>query len=178
MFRIILAAIFVGLSPSLVQAKDILHTFKKIQLTDKFWAEGAAYGDFNHDGKIDVASGPFWYEGPDFKKRHEFYPANATFKHKKNDGTEEVIEGYEGGLGTNNTYSDNFLMFTYDFNQDGRPDILVYGFQGKDASWYENPRGREGHWQRHLIFDVLDNESPGLIDINGDGKPDILCCSR
>jgi hypothetical protein len=153
------------------------HTFKKLTLADKFWAEGASFGDFNHDGKMDVVSGPFWYEGPDFKKRHEFSPANATFKVKKADGTEQTIEGFEGGLGTHNAYSESFLVFTYDFNGDGWDDVLVYGFPGKDASWYENPKGREGHWQRHLILEVVDSESPGFMDVDGDGKPDILCCS-
>src|SRR6185503_20107536 len=76
--------------------KDLVHTFKKVTLTDKFWAEGANIGDFNRDGKMDVVSGPFWYEGPDFKKRHEIYPANASFKAKKADGTEETIPGFEG----------------------------------------------------------------------------------
>ena len=52
-----------------------VHTWKKIQLGDQFWSEGAAVGDFNKDGKMDVVSGPFWWEGPDFKTRHEYYPA-------------------------------------------------------------------------------------------------------
>ena len=39
------------------------HQFKKIQLSDQFWDEGANFGDFNHDGKMDIVSGPFWYEG-------------------------------------------------------------------------------------------------------------------
>ena len=159
-------------------ASEQVHQFKKLQLTDQFWAEGANIGDFNHDGKIDVVSGPFWYEGPDFKKRHEFCPANASFKRTKPDGSTETILGFEGGLGTNNAYSECFLTFTYDFNGDGWDDILIYGFPGKEAAWYENPKGRDGHWQRHVIFDVVDNESPGLVDINGDGKPEILCCSR
>jgi hypothetical protein len=153
-------------------------SFKKIQATDQFWAEGAAAGDFNKDGKVDVVSGPFWYEAPDFKVRHEIYPANATFKAKKADGTEVTIPGYEGALGVNNAYSDCFLTFTYDFNNDGWMDVMVYGFPGKEVPWYENPKGGKGQWTRHVVFDVLDNESPCFLDVTGDGKPEILCCSR
>ncbi len=156
---------------------DFIHTFTKVRATDQFWAEGAAIGDFNHDGKMDVVSGAYWYEGPDFKKRHEIWPATATFKKKKGEGTEQTIPGFEGALGTNNAYSDCFLTFTYDFNGDGWTDVLVYGFPGKEAIWYENPKGQSGHWPAHVIFNVVDNESPGFADITGDGKPEILCCS-
>ena len=79
-----------------------LHTFKKTQLSQQFWSEGANFGDFNHDGKMDVVSGPYWWEGPDFKVRHEYYPATKSFKLKKDDGTEETIPGFEGALGKNN----------------------------------------------------------------------------
>src|SRR4051812_42081241 len=68
--------------------KPLLHTFTKQQLTPEFWSEGANFGDFNRDGNMDIAAGPFWYEGPSFKNRHEFYPATQSFKVKKEDGTE------------------------------------------------------------------------------------------
>jgi hypothetical protein len=156
-----------------------VHTFKKIQLSDQFWGEGANFGDFNHDGKMDVVSGPYWWEGPDFKKQHEYYPAKKSFKVKKSDGTEETIPGFEGALGKNNAYSDNFFTFTYDFNKDGYDDILVYGFPGQDASWYENPQGKKNAdgtelWARHKVVDVVDNESPQWGDLTGDGKPEIV----
>src|ERR1051325_6531335 len=178
MFRILLAFIALSLAPGLVGAKDLLHTFKKVRLTDQFWAEGAHYADFNHDGIVDVESGPFWYEGPDYKKRHEIWPATASFKRKASDGAEETVPGFEGALGVNNAYSECFLTFTYDFNHDGWTDILVYGFPGKEAIWYQNPKRGDGLWERHVIFDELSNESPGLEDITGDGKPELLCCSR
>ncbi len=177
MLRLLFIAAALCLASSMGVAKDLIHSFKKLRLTDQFWSEGANFGDFNHDGKMDVVSGPYWYEGPDFTKRHEFYPANTSFKRAKSDGTQETVPGFEGALGTNNAYSDNFLAFAYDFNGDGWTDILVYGFPGKEATWYENPKGREGHWQRHVIFDVVDNESPGFTDVTGDGRPEITCCS-
>jgi FG-GAP-like repeat len=176
MFKVLAGLLGIIFAAGVTSAKEPV--FKKVQLTDQFWAEGAHYGDFNRDGKMDICSGPFWYEGPDFKKRHEFCPANACFKLKDANGTEKTIPGFEGGLGVNNAYSECFLTYTWDFNGDGWTDILIYGFPGKEGAWYENPKGREGHWQRHVIFDQVDNESPGLADITGDGKPEILCCSR
>jgi len=178
MIRILLAALILCAPSVLASTSELLHSFKKVKATDQFWAEGAAIGDFNHDGKMDVASGAFWYEGPDFRKRHEIYPADASFKRKKADGIEQTVPGFEGALGFNNAYSDCFLTFAYDFNGDGWTDVLVYGFPGKEVMWYENPQGRPGHWQRHVVFDELDNESPGFVDITGDGKPEILCCTK
>ncbi len=179
MNKIALALAFALSGSTLATAKDyILTSFKKIQLSDKFWCEGASFGDFNHDGKLDIVSGPYWWEGPAYQKRHEYYPATKTFKLKKADGTEETIEGFEGALGANNAYSDNFFAFTYDFNKDGWDDILILGFPGETSAWYENPKGREGHWQKHIVLDVTDNESPTFTDITGDGKPEIVCSSK
>ncbi len=48
--------------------------FEKVTLTQDFYSEGACFADFNKDGKFDVASGPFWYPGPDFKTKQEIYP--------------------------------------------------------------------------------------------------------
>jgi len=71
MRNVLLTVFFASSLPLACPAKNLLHTFEKVQITDQFWAEGAHVGDFNHDGKMDVVSGVFWYEGPDFKKRHE-----------------------------------------------------------------------------------------------------------
>lgn len=151
-----------------------IHKFEMKQLSNEFWSEGANFGDFNHDGKQDIVSGPYWWEGPDFTKRHEYAPATQNFKRKnENGGAEENVRGYDP-LG----YSKNFFAFTYDFNHDGWDDILIIGFPGEDTSWYENPKGREGHWQRHIAIEVTDNESPTFGDLTGDGKPEIICASK
>ena len=137
--------------------------WRKVKLTDKFYAEGMAAGDFNQDGKMDVVYGPFWWEGPDFKVRHQIF---------KPTGKEA-----EGSWKTDNDYShDAFFAFVYDFNKDGYPDYLVYGFPGEWAKIYTNP-GKDGvtkdqPWKSTIVFDVVDNESPQFADLDGDGLPD------
>jgi hypothetical protein len=67
-----------------VSAADFtLHSFKKQQLEKYYWSEGAMLGDLNKDGKADAVYGPYWWEGPDFTKRHEIYPAKRVTKTKK-----------------------------------------------------------------------------------------------
>ena len=41
--------------------------FEKRQLDPVFRSEGVAVGDFNKDGKLDIAAGFVWYEAPDWK---------------------------------------------------------------------------------------------------------------
>src|SRR5688572_3587217 len=163
-----------------------LHSFKKVQLSDEFWSEGAHFGDFNKDGKMDIVSGPYWWAGPDFKTRQAYSATEsrkssggkAPFELKLGPMTKVTVPGFHGALGKENAYSDNFLAFTHDFNQDGWDDILVLGFPGEDSSWYENPQGKEGLWTRHQALDVTDNESPTFQDLTGDGKPEIVCSSK
>jgi FG-GAP-like repeat len=155
-----------------------LHTFTRVQLHDQFWSEGATFGDLNNDGAGDIIAGPWWWEGPSFSTKHEYYPATTTFALKLGPMTTATVPGFEGGLGRENKYSNNFFAWVYDFNADGWKDILVIGFPGTDTSWFENPKGRTGHWTRHKIFEQTDNESPTFTDLTGDGRPELVCITR
>ena len=83
---------------SLASASEVA-SYQRIKLNDNFFCEGATFGDLNRDGIPDAISGPYWYEGPDFKIRHEIYPA-LPFDPLR--------------------YSDNFFAFVHDFNVEDR----------------------------------------------------------
>lgn len=142
------------------QAEDFsLHTFKRQQLTDKYFSEGANAGDINGDGKPDIVYGPHWYEGPTFEKAHEIYPAKEQNRER---------------------YADNFFNWIYDFNGDGLNDVLVVGFPGTPAYVYENP-GKGNYdkpWKKHTVLKAVSNESPQFVSLLGDGKPQLVCTSQ
>lgn len=155
--RTLLAALLLAL-PAVAQDYK-LHSFSRQQLTNVYYSEGANAGDLNGDGKPDVVYGPYWYEGPDFKVKHELYPAKP--------------QNREG-------YADNFFNWIHDFNGDGRPDVLTVGFPGKPGYVYENP-GKDGFnnpWKRHEVLKSVSNESPQFINIIGDATPELVCTSN
>ena len=143
-------------APTAAAEKRLVHTFDKLQISDQFFAEGAAFGDFTHDGVMDIVYGPYWYAGPNYTDRHEYYTPKPF-----------DIAGY----------SDNFFAFTHDVNHDDWTDIVIIGFPGQEAWWFANPQGKPGNWQRHTILPVVDNESPTFTDLTGDGVPEVVCNS-
>lgn len=128
-------------------------TFERHVLSREFFGEGATFGDLDRDGHADVVSGPYWYRGLAFAERAALWEPKP-FDPKG--------------------YSDSFFDFVRDFDGDGWLDVLVVGFPGADASWFENPRGAAGPWKRHLAFATVDNESPWFADLTGDGAPELV----
>lgn len=160
-------------------AEFSLHSFKKQHLETHYWSEGAMLGDLNRDGHADAVYGPYWWEGPAFTKRHEIYAPTKTTTVKDPDGTLRTFAGWHGGFGVANGYStDNFFAFVHDLNRDGWNDVLTYGLPHTPAYLYLNPAGKEQHWERHTVLDEVDNESPTFADLNGDGKPEIVCVNN
>jgi len=133
--------------------------FEKQVLSDKYYCDGISAGDFNCDGKPDVVAGPFWYAGPDFTERHEFYPAVPLLPEK--------------------SPSNSMFSYVWDFNGDGWDDILVLGrVHLHEAYWYENPAGAGNQatpWTKHFVFERIRGESPPFVDIDGDGRPELIC---
>ncbi len=105
-------------------------SFAKQTLTKDFVAEGCAVADFNHDGKLDVASGRFIWLGPEFKQQIAYTPE------RRNPAGSITQTPYRADTG----YSDYFIQFAHDFNGDGWPEVLVYGAPGEPVSVFENSK--------------------------------------
>ena len=136
--------------------QKVVHDFKRQQLTDVYFSEGANAGDIDGDGNVDAVYGPYWFAGPKFDEKHEIY--------------QPAPQNREG-------YADNFFSWVYDFNSDGQNDVFVVGFPGTPAYVYENPgkSGLDSHWKKHEVFDWVSNESPQFVDMVGDDRPELVC---
>lgn len=132
-------------------------TFQRIEISNEFYGEGAGIGDLNGNGLPDVVCGPFWYEAPDFKRRHAFYEEPVPFNLMR--------------------YGDSNSISVSDVNGDGWNDILVVGWRGLEAFWYENPGEsgpEEGGWMRHVVYPSVDNEASWFYDLTGDGQLELI----
>src|SRR5262245_14724899 len=111
--------------------------------------------DVNHDGKLDIVSGGFWYEAPTWKK------------HFLRDV--EVIRGR----------FDDYSNLEMDVNADGWTDIVSVNYRSASIFWIEHPgevikSNPDTPWQKHLVDNPGPMETGRLFDIDGDGRLDIL----
>ena len=148
-----LSACFFYAFSTIALAQESSQRFQKILLSEEFHSEGAAVADINNDGNRDIISGPYWYQGPEFRIKHAYAPVKSY-----------SIKGY----------SDHFFSFTDDLNADGAADIISIPIPGGDAVWYENPKALDKPWKRHFIAHGVGNESPTYRDIDGDGNEDLV----
>jgi len=89
--------------------------FKK-RLIDNVSYEAACVFDVNNDGILDIVCGEYWYEGPDFKRKHKICDVRQ-----------------EG------EYYDDFSDYGMDVNGDGYIDIITGGWWGQTLRWGRIP---------------------------------------
>jgi hypothetical protein len=143
---------FIAVIPSTTSLAQEVR-FKKHIVSNVFVSEGAATGDVNKDGRIDILAGSFWYEAPNWKP------------HAVHADTLNPAKGY----------STTFLNFCMDINNDGWPDLIKFDIPGGPCTWYENPQGKEVLWKKHGVLSSAGIETPVFVDVDLDGRKDLIC---
>jgi hypothetical protein len=124
--------------------------FRKVIIADERF-ESAGVFDVNNDGILDIVSGEWWYEGPDFKKRHRIGAVQAVGE-----------------------YYDDFSNIPMDVNGDGWMDYITGGWWGDTLRWRENPGDPDKEWREHIIAHVGNVETTRAWDVDGDGLLEII----
>jgi len=124
--------------------------FRKRLIADERY-EAAAVFDVDNDGVLDIVSGAYWYQGPDFKKQHSI-----------------------GAVRPEGEYYDDFANIAMDINGNGLTDYVTGAWFGGTLRWHENPGDPEKKWPQHEIDKCGSIERPCAWDIDGDGVLEIL----
>ena len=152
------AALAFGLSvqPGISQIVPVSLTagpikFKMYNIDNAHRSEGTAVADVDKDGDMDILVGDYWYE-------------------TKPNSTWTIHEIRTPGVYAVTDYSEAFVCYADDFNNDTYPDLLVMPYGGKEVKWYENPKGGAGRWTAHSVGYSYYNEQPIFVDVLGTGQ--------
>ncbi len=113
------------------------------------YSAGAVF-DVNCDGKLDFVTGGRWYEAPDWQP-HDV----------------RKVEFINGRF-------DDYTCAPLDVNGDGWTDFLIANYRSRKLGWVENPGKTAGEWTEHVVERPGPMETARLVDIDGDGRPDLL----
>jgi hypothetical protein len=169
--------------PQALQTKPGTLTYTKVEIHNRFLAESCSIADYDKDGVPDISAGRRWWKGP-------IGPGMI--------GTEQVFRGGHDDLPRAGLQpelvtgvSDDWSCFAQDVDGDGWTDIINIASADVDetmtpnkapqpqphatAYWYKNPGATAAGamWQGSLIHSDVRHEQHGLVDVDGDGFPEI-----
>jgi len=124
--------------------------FRKVNISNETF-ESCGVFDVDGDGVLDIVSGQWWYQGPEFKVRHSI-----------------------GNVARYGEYFDDFSTIAMDINGNGRLDFVTGGWWGNTVRWRENPGEKGKEWTEHVIAEVGNVETTRAWDVDGDGELEIV----
>ncbi len=146
-----------GWPESIPASQNVKISWKKYQLDPAFRSEGCAVADIDNDGNLDVVAGPQWYrqEADGKWTTHSILADPPEFAPSR--------------------YSESFLNFAQDLDEDGWVDAIVVGIPGGATTWFRNPGGMTGEdvpteWQKQTVISVTTNEGPLYTGLLGNGR--------
>lgn len=124
--------------------------FRKQVITGERYESVGAF-DINRDGRPDLVSGAWWYEGPAFTVRHKI-----------------------GDIRADGDYYDDFSTIPLDINGDARLDFVTGGWFGGTLRWREQPADPTREWPEHRLAETGNVETTRAWDVDGDGTVEIV----
>ncbi len=106
--------------------------------------------DVDRDGLLDVFSGGYWYQAPDWKR------------HRVRDV--EMIRGRY----------DDYSNLPWDVDGDGWTDVISCNYRSQSIYWVRNPGQIGQPWEKHIAAQPGPMETGRLVDVDGDRILDLL----
>jgi hypothetical protein len=145
----IICTVLITSACQLLLAQNPMSFRKQMIAAESFETVGAF--DVNNDRHVDLVSGAYWYEGPNFVTRH-YITTPTRFDEYQND----------------------FSTIPLDVDGDGWTDFITAGWEDQNIYWRKNPEARDREWKTIVIGRTGNVETTRSWDIDGDGIQEIV----